>query len=162
RLNVGTVHGGDYMNRLPTPITVGGQRRWLPGTTAAEVLAELQALCQGLADESGLTFEVALEGEREPFEAPADHPPVRALAAAVGAAADNWPAWRGPLANGYCRETGLPLKWSATENVRWKTALPGPGNSTPIVWGDRVFLTQSLDPAGRQRAVLCFDRKTGK
>lgn len=82
--------------------------------------------------------------------------------AATTAAAGNWPAWRGPLGNGYSGETGLPLNWSATENVRWKIPLPGPGNSTPIVWGDRVFLTQSLDRDGRQRALLCFNRKSGK
>lgn len=84
------------------------------------------------------------------------------LAAASAATAGNWPAWRGPLGNGYSDETGLPLTWSATENVRWKTPLPGPGNSTPIIWGDRVFLTQSLDRGGRQRAVICLDRRTGK
>src|SRR5690606_21981797 len=42
---------------------------------------------------------------------------------------------------GISPEGGLPLKWSATENVRWKTALPGPGHSSPIVWGERIFLT---------------------
>src|SRR5262249_11466955 len=46
-------------------------------------------------------------------------------------------------------------------NVRWKAPLPGPGNSTPVVWGDRVFLTQALDK-GARRATLCFDRATGK
>jgi hypothetical protein len=44
-----------------------------------------------------------------------------------------------------CTERNLPTKWSATDNVRWRGALPEPGNSTPIVWGDRIFLTQGLD-----------------
>lgn len=79
RISVGTVHGGDYMNRLPTPITVTGQRRWLPGQTCAAVLAEFEALCHELSEETGLELEVELEGTREPFETPADHPVVRAL-----------------------------------------------------------------------------------
>lgn len=85
-----------------------------------------------------------------------------ALSLAAAATADNWPAWRGADGTGRCRETGVPVQWSATENVRWKTPLPGPGNSTPIVWGDRIFLTQSLDEGGKHRALLCFDRKDGK
>jgi outer membrane protein assembly factor BamB len=77
------------------------------------------------------------------------------------ARADNWPAWRGPSARGTSEEGNLPLTWSATDNIRWKSPLPGPGNSTPIVWGDRLFLTQSLD-GGKRRAVIALDRKTGK
>lgn len=75
--------------------------------------------------------------------------------------ADNWPAWRGPNGDGVSTERNLPLTWSATQNVRWKVALPEPCNSTPIIWGDRIFLTQGLN-AGKQRAVIAFDRKDGK
>jgi outer membrane protein assembly factor BamB len=75
--------------------------------------------------------------------------------------ADNWPAWRGPHGDGHSAVKGLPLRWSRTENVRWKTPLPGPGNSSPIVWKDRVFLTQALEK-GRRRAVLCLNRADGK
>lgn len=81
--------------------------------------------------------------------------------ASLLALAENWPSWRGPQANGISNERSLPVTWSATQNVRWKAPLPGPGNSTPIVWGDRVFLTQSLDK-GKRRAVLCFARADGK
>jgi outer membrane protein assembly factor BamB len=77
------------------------------------------------------------------------------------AAADNWPAWRGPRGDGHSNDKDAPLTWSKKDNVRWKAKLPGPGNSTPIVWGDRVFVTQSLDKKGHQRALLCFDRKDG-
>lgn len=70
-----------------------------------------------------------------------------------------WPAWRGADGNGVCIETDLPLKWSATENVKWKAALPERGNSTPIIWGDRVFITQAV---GKNRLVLCFSRQDGK
>lgn len=57
----------------------------------------------------------------------------------------NWPQWRGPDGQGISRETGLPSRWSATENVAWKTPIPGRGHSSPIVWGDRVFLTTAIE-----------------
>lgn len=80
----------------------------------------------------------------------------------VGSAqANNWPAWRGPEGTGVSTDKSLPLKWSTNENVRWHADLPGPGNSSPIVWGKRVFLTQSTDKDHR-RAVMCFDRDSGK
>ena len=60
--------------------------------------------------------------------------------AVVSVRAENWPQWRGPSANGVSAETNLPLRWSATENVVWKLALPAWSGSTPIVWGDRIFL----------------------
>ena len=75
--------------------------------------------------------------------------------------ADNWPNWRGPAGDGVSLEMDFPLHWSTTENVAWRTPLPGPGNSTPIIWGDRVFVTQSMDD-GRRRTVICFDRRSGK
>jgi outer membrane protein assembly factor BamB len=76
--------------------------------------------------------------------------------------AENWPAWRGLRGDGTSAEKGLVTTWSAKDNVRWKVPLPGPGNSTPIVWGPRIFLTQSLDRAGTQRAVLCLHREDGR
>lgn len=75
--------------------------------------------------------------------------------------AENWPTWRGPRENGISEERNLPVEWSPTKNVRWKVALPEAGNSTPIIWGDRIFLTQSLDK-GKRRAVICFARADGK
>ncbi len=77
------------------------------------------------------------------------------------AAAGNWPAWRGPTGDGVTPETELPAAWSATENVAWKSPLPAGGNSTPVVWGDRIFLTQATD-GGKKRSVICFDRSDGR
>src|SRR5690348_8765246 len=77
------------------------------------------------------------------------------------ARADNWPAWRGPNGDGHTAEVNLPLEWSADKNVRWKVRLPGPGNSTPIVWRDRIFLTQATEQ-GQKRALHCFNRDDGK
>jgi len=82
-----------------------------------------------------------------------------ALAAAPSLAGE-WPTWRGPAGTGIADETGLPLEWNAETNVTWRVPLPGPGNSTPIVWGDRVFVTQSLEE-GARRTVMCFNRADG-
>lgn len=80
------------------------------------------------------------------------------LVAAIAAAADkgdlaaqgNWPQWRGPLGTGVAPEANPPLEWSEREsqNIRWKTEIPGRGHSTPIVWGDRIFLTAAI-PVGK-------------
>src|ERR671937_1624778 len=75
--------------------------------------------------------------------------------------AANWPGFRGPAGDGISLEKELPLKWSATENIRWKTPLPEGGNSSPVVWGNRIFLTQAVDK-GTRRLVMCFDRADGK
>lgn len=80
---------------------------------------------------------------------------------ASSALAENWPAWRGADGTGASREKGLPVKWSGSENIRWKTPLAEPCNSTPIVWDDRVFLTQGLDK-GKRRALIALDRRSGK
>ena len=58
-----------------------------------------------------------------------------------------WPQWRGPLGTGFAPESDPPVEWSETKNVRWKVALPGKGHSTPIVSGDRIFLTTAI-PVG--------------
>ena len=79
----------------------------------------------------------------------------------ASAAAENWPQWRGPSGTGVTTETELPLKWSATENVSWKVPLPDRGNSTPVIWGDRIFLTQYLEKE-RRRTLMCLDRKDGR
>jgi len=84
------------------------------------------------------------------------------LSFAIGTSlAANWPAWRGPEGTGVSSEKNLPLRWSTNENVRWRTGLPDRGNSTPIIWGNRVFLTQAIEKE-RHRVLICFERKTGK
>ena len=59
-------------------------------------------------------------------------------------AAQHWPQWRGPSGHGVSAESGLPTNWSATENLAWRTPLAGLGTSSPIVWGDRVFVTSQI------------------
>jgi outer membrane protein assembly factor BamB len=114
------------------------------------------------------------------------------IATAVGAAdvpkgaADNWHHWRGPNADGSAPKADPPTKWDAKTNIAWKTELPGRGNATPIVWGDRLFVltaikTDRVAKAGElpepdpkfdvktspptnfyKFVVLCYDRTTGK
>ena len=68
------------------------------------------------------------------------------VAAAEGAVDANqqWPQWRGPLGTGAAPEADPPVEWSESKNIRWKIALPGRGHSTPIVWGDRVYVTTAV------------------
>ena len=99
---------------------------------------------------------------------------------------ENWHQWRGPENNGVSRTAQPPLEWSEEKNVAWKVAIEGHGTSSPIVWGDRVFVatavnTGRVDPSrpkpedqpervfgikhpntGYQMIVLCLDRETGK
>ena len=82
-------------------------------------------------------------------------------AAAMLAQAENWPCFRGPTRQGSSAATGLPLNWSATDNVAWKTPIPGEAWSSPIVWGDRVFVTTATEEGASCR-VLALDRTTGK
>jgi outer membrane protein assembly factor BamB len=109
---------------------------------------------------------------------------------ATTASAGNWPQWRGPDGSGISNEKNLPSEWSPTKNVKWKTPIEGRSHSSPIVWGNRVFLTTSIegeavpgakavkhvlegdkeflhpDSVGADRKhtfkVLCIDRDTGK
>ena len=71
--------------------------------------------------------------------------PLALLLCAWRAGADDWPSWRGPTGLGVSRSKSAPLEWDKTKNVKWKVALPAPGNSTPIVWGDIVFVTSAVE-----------------
>lgn len=72
-----------------------------------------------------------------------------------------WPQWRGPDGTGKTSATNVPSTWGKNLNVKWRVELPEAGNSTPIVWGDRVFLTQPVSESNL-RALMCFDRQTGQ
>ena len=83
------------------------------------------------------------------------------LAATLPSRGEDWPGWRGPRGDGTSREVTVPLHWSATENVAWKTAVPGAGRSSPIVVGTRVIVTAG-DVVDLSRRVLCFERESGE
>ena len=90
---------------------------------------------------------------------------VAALALAANCRAENWPQFRGPTGLGYTTEKNLPLIWNVKsgENIRWKTPLPKSDNaySSPIVWGDRVFVTSAVN-SPIEHHVLCFQVSDGK
>lgn len=82
------------------------------------------------------------------------------MIAVEGTGRHYWPRWRGPSGQGLVEGEGYPNRWSDTENVVWKKAVPGRGNSSPIIWGDRIFLTTAYEN-GRRRSLLCFRRSDG-
>lgn len=94
------------------------------------------------------------------------------LAILTGKAAADWPQFRGSDRSGVSQETGLPLEWSATRNIVWKAPLPGPGSSSVIILGERVYVTcysgygldlkAPRDLADLRRHLVCLHRATGK
>ncbi len=86
-----------------------------------------------------------------------------AAAAADSRGADdlNWPEFRGPRGDGSTTSTGLPVTWSETNHVKWKTDLHGKAWSSPVIWGNQIWLT-TASPDGHERFVLCVDRDTGQ
>jgi outer membrane protein assembly factor BamB len=90
---------------------------------------------------------------------------------ALPAGSADWPSFRGPHSAGLSDDKDLPATWSEKENLVWKTALPGPGGSSPIIFGDRIFVTcwtgyflpgeSADDEKNLKRHLLCLDRKKG-
>ena len=74
--------------------------------------------------------------------------------------AEEWSQWRGPRGDGHSGAKDLPIKWSK-QNVLWRTRIPGRGQSSPVAWGNRIYLTSATD-GGRKRVVLAVDGTTGK
>jgi outer membrane protein assembly factor BamB len=72
--------------------------------------------------------------------------------------AEDWPQWRGPSLNGMSTEKNLPVHWSTTENVSWKLAMPSKTGSTPIIWGNYIFLNVA---DGDDLALWCVDKAKG-
>ena len=77
------------------------------------------------------------------------------------ARAEDWPRFRGPSGQGISSETGIPLTWSKTDNIAWKTSIDGEGWSSPVVAGDHVFVTSTTDD-GRSCHVIAVDRLSGR
>jgi outer membrane protein assembly factor BamB len=80
---------------------------------------------------------------------------------ALSIAQSPWGQWRGPTGQGHSDDESVPLTWGEKQNLVWKTPLPGVGNSTPVVWEDRIFLT-AASPDGQKRLVVCISAGDGK
>jgi len=76
--------------------------------------------------------------------------------------AENWPQWRGPAMNGISTEKGLPLKWSAEENIAWKVPMPGRSGSTPIIWNETIFLNIGTADGSGDLELWALNRNDGK
>src|SRR6267378_3243084 len=81
--------------------------------------------------------------------------------AAPVAAGEHWPEFRGPNGTGVSDATGLPVRWSENENVRWKTPIHDKGWSSPVVWGNQIWLTTARSD-GKEMFAVCIDRTSGK
>ncbi|QXD25598.1 PQQ-like beta-propeller repeat protein [Opitutia bacterium ISCC 51] len=82
------------------------------------------------------------------------------LLSTVKAFPSDWPEWRSNGLDGVVREVGFPKQWSADENILWEVDLPAPGNSSPIVFEDRIFVTCATED-GAERGLLAFNRGDG-
>jgi outer membrane protein assembly factor BamB len=83
------------------------------------------------------------------------------LAASGALAEDNWPQFRGPKGNGHAQAKSLPLDFSETKNVKWKTPIPGKAWSSPVVWKNRIWLTNATED-GKKMSAVCVDAESGK
>jgi outer membrane protein assembly factor BamB len=83
------------------------------------------------------------------------------LAACVAQGEENWPQFRGPKGDGHSDAKGLPLTWSETENVKWKTPISGKAWSSPVIWGGQIWLTTAPEE-GTRLSAICVDKETGK
>lgn len=83
------------------------------------------------------------------------------LLAAPAFADDNWPQFRGPTGQGVTDSKGLPVTWSETQNVKWKTAIHGKAWSSPVIWGNQIWMSSATDD-GRELFALCVDKESGK
>jgi len=102
-----------------------------------------------------------VRGPDLPKPAPEEAPPEPPGPGAKHTFRENWPRFRGPTGLGIVRAGAWPASFNARtgENILWKTPVPLPGNSSPVVWGDRIFLTGATE---KRQEVLCFDRTDGK
>ena len=83
------------------------------------------------------------------------------VATTTALAADNWPQFRGPTGDGHSDATGLPVNWNESENIKWKTPIHGRGWSSPVIWGDQIWLGTATDD-GKKMSAICVHKDTGK
>ncbi len=86
---------------------------------------------------------------------------ITSLAITSARAGENWPQFRGPRGEGMTAETGLPVTWSETENIAWKTPIPGKAWSSPVIWDNQIWVTNAPED-GKQLYAVCIDRESGR
>lgn len=143
----------------------------------AHVVATLLFVCMGCGQGSDPTAEFVDAPEPTatvptPSQPTANPPKVQSVSMKVAGKSGDWDRFRGPTGMGTSEAAGLPVEWSQTENIVWKTPLPGAGASSPILYGDHIYLTAYTgyavpdEPRGNlselKRHLLALDRATGK
>lgn len=76
-------------------------------------------------------------------------------------AGEHWPQFRGPTGQGHADATDLPVEWSQSDGVKWRTEIPGAGHSSPVIWGEQVWMSTATD-GGRSLRAVCVDKAGGK
>ncbi len=136
-------------------VSAANKGRFIFSVPAARWSLGAAVLCAGL-----------MAGCRPSYEATEDAQPLPLAIEDVretGEALDRWPMWRGPNASGVAPGGSPPIDFGPDRGVRWKSAVPGSGSSSPVVWQDRILLTTVLEGADPPPlAVLCFDRADGR
>src|ERR1051325_4609778 len=79
----------------------------------------------------------------------------------TASAGDNWPDFRGPTMDGHSDAKDLPLEWSEQKNIRWKTPIAGRGWSTPVIWGEQIWLTTATSD-GKELFAVCINKESGE
>jgi outer membrane protein assembly factor BamB/rhodanese-related sulfurtransferase len=140
------IAGGALKRRGFTRVTYlkGHMKKWKQLALPLKTLALIAALFAVMAFQPGPTRAQSAEVN---------------MVAVEGEGAKYWPVWRGPSRQGLASGS-YPDAWSATENVLWKKPVPGRGNSSPIVWGDRIFVTTAYE-GGRRVSLVAFRRQDG-
>ena len=85
---------------------------------------------------------------------------VTTILLSLPAAGENWAEFRGPAGTGISTAKNLPLRWSETDNIRWKLEIHGKGWSSPVCWGNQLWLTTATED-GKKLYAICVDRTTG-
>jgi outer membrane protein assembly factor BamB len=112
------------------------------------------------ADES-LLLRVLQSGQKAQTKSSGDVAPIEFVLPCPGAE-KQWPGFRGPTSQGIVLDTNIPLRWNDSENVLWRLKLPGRGNSSPVVWGDRLFVTAESEPRPVDAPLLSKDAAPGR
>ncbi len=163
----GRVSKLDDQKRVSHSLPVGGGL-WPVAIFAAMTVAVLSSGCFKPDNDQGADRKEPLADKPPANRDNANQPDAGNLRPKQGAPttarATDWPRWRGPNADGVGDGGKLPLRWSRTENIAWSVTLPGWGTSSPVVYGNRVFITSQMIDPGKKKSLLtlCFDRRDGK
>jgi outer membrane protein assembly factor BamB len=134
---------------------INPKRLWAVGASVATALLVPVALGSGTRSVETVVSQQALNESSEPGR----DGTIR-MVPVEGEGVGYWPRWRGPSGQGRVDGSGYPDTWSESENVLWKTPVPGNGNSSPVVWDDSIFLT-TADNGGQRLSLLAYSRSDG-